>query len=301
RREYRNGPVGEEPLLAFRRIGHTMAHMKLTVIGCPPPWTNPGGAQSGYPGQGPPGRVLLDCGAGVLAKLREHEDWPKIDAICITHFHLDHWGDLVPWVWAQSFGPASDLPEPELWLPPGGREVLSEIGARLGFPDMFERAFQASEYADGEEFGAAGMRGASERRLRFPDMFERAFQASEYADGEECEAAGMRVTPRRMLHYDLLAFGFRVSANGKSLAYSGDSGPNLELADLARDADLFLCEATLDAPHPEGGTRGHLAAEEADAAFRASGAKRLLITHRPKERPLDPAFEQVHDGFEVDV
>src|SRR4029453_15897921 len=156
RREYRNGPVGKEPLLAFRRIGHTMAHMKLTVIGCPPAWPNPGGAQSGYLVQGPPGRVLLDCGAGVLAKLREHEDWPRVDAISIPPLHLDPWGDLVPWVWAQSFGPASDLPEPELWLPPGGRKVLSEIGGRLGFPAMFENAVQGSGAARGGEIRQAG-------------------------------------------------------------------------------------------------------------------------------------------------
>ena len=61
-------------------IGETM-EMKLKVIGCSPAWPNPGGAQSGYLVEGPPGRVLLDCGAGVLAKLRELEDWPRIDAI----------------------------------------------------------------------------------------------------------------------------------------------------------------------------------------------------------------------------
>ena len=72
-------------------------------------------------------------------------------------------------------------------------------------------------------------------------------------------------------------------------------------AELARDADLFLCEATLLDPNPEGGTRGHLAANEANAAFQASGAKRLLLTHRPKERPLEPEFEQVHDGFETEI
>ena len=65
----------------------------------------------GLPRRGPPGRVLLDCGAGVLAKLpRELEDWPRIDAICLTHFHLDHWGDVVPWVWARWFGPAAEQP-----------------------------------------------------------------------------------------------------------------------------------------------------------------------------------------------
>jgi ribonuclease BN (tRNA processing enzyme) len=111
----------------------------------------------------------------------------------------------------------------------------------------------------------------------------------------------MTVTPRRVLHYDLIAFGFRVSCDGRTMAYSGDSGPSDELTELARDADLFLCEATLLEPNPEGGTRGHLAADEAKEAFEAAGAKRLLLTHRPKERPLPPEFEQVHDGQQIDV
>ena len=237
--------------------------MKLNVVGCSPAWPNPGGAQSGYLVEGPDGRVLLDCGAGVLAKLREQEDWPHVDAICITHFHLDHWGDLVPWVWALSFGPASNYPTPDLWVPPGGRTILSEIGARLGTPDMFEKAFRVQEYDDGAEF----------------------------------EVGGLRVAARRVLHYDLVAFGFRVSSDGKALAYSGDSGPSGQLAELARDADVFLCEATLLEPNPEGGARGHLAASEAQEAFVASGARRLLLTHRPFERPLEAGFEQVHDGY----
>ena len=83
-------------------------------------------------------RLLLDCGPGVLARLRERWPWPKIDAIAVTHWHLDHWGDLVPWVWALSFGPASEAPPPELWLPPRGRETLRTLGAQLGQPEMFE-------------------------------------------------------------------------------------------------------------------------------------------------------------------
>ena len=240
--------------------------MKLIVAGCSPAWPNPGGAQSGYLLEGS-GRLLLDCGPGVLAKLREREEWPRLDAIAITHFHLDHWGDLVPWVWGVMFGPASDLEQPELWLPPGGRATLADLGEQLGFPAMFENAFRTHEYADGQPFSAAGF----------------------------------DVTPRHVLHYDLLAFGFRASADGTTFAYSGDSGPSPELVELARDADVFLCEATLDHPKPEGGTRGHLAASEANDAFRASGAKRLLLTHRPKERPLEPEFEQVYDGFELEL
>jgi ribonuclease BN (tRNA processing enzyme) len=212
-------------------------------------------------------RLLLDCGPGVLARLRERWPWPEIDAIAITHWHLDHWGDLVPWVWGQMLGPGQETKKPELWIPPGGSEMLETIGSRLGRPDMFSRTFETYEYADGEPF----------------------------------EAAAFDVTPERVLHYDLLAFGFRASANGAVLAYSGDSGPSEALPKLARGADLFVCEATLLQPNPEGGTRGHLAADEAVAAFEASGAKRLLLTHRPQERPLDAELEQAYDGLELDV
>ncbi len=87
--------------------------MKLTVVGCSPAWPNPGGAQSGYLLEGP-GRLLLDCGPGVLAKLREREPWPALDAIAVTHWHLDHWGDLVPWVWGSTLGPGQDTRKTEV-------------------------------------------------------------------------------------------------------------------------------------------------------------------------------------------
>ena len=241
--------------------------MKLTVVGCSPAWPNPGGAQSGYLLEADGQRLLLDCGPGVLARLREQEPWPAIDAIAITHWHLDHWGDVVPWVWGGTLGPGRDTAAPELWVPPDGREMLGAIGARLGQPEMFDEAFAVQEYAE-----------------------ERAFSAG-----------GFEVTPYRVLHYGLLAFGFRASRNGTVLAYSGDSGPDPSLAELARDADLFVCEATLEQPNPEGGTRGHLAAPEAIAAFERSRAKRLLITHRPAERPLDEGLEQAYDGLRLEL
>ena len=241
--------------------------MRVHVVGCSPAWPNPGGAQSGYLVEDDGRRLLLDCGPGVLPRLRRLEGWPRIDAIVISHFHLDHWGDVVPWVWGLKFGPATEEPQPELWLPPGGTETLARFGVELGQPSMFEETFQIHEYEDQKPF----------------------------------EAAGQRVVAHRVLHYEMLAFGFRVSANGTTLAYSADSGPTDALVGLARDADLFLCEATLLQPNPEGGTRGHLAADEADEAFRASGADRLLLTHRPAERPLEDRFEQAYDGLELEL
>jgi ribonuclease BN (tRNA processing enzyme) len=242
--------------------------MKLNVVGCSPAWPNPGGAQSGYLLEGP-GRLLMDCGPGVLARLRSSNGmgWPKVDAIAITHFHLDHWGDLVPWVWGTMWGLGQDYEKPELWLPPGGREELAAFGTRFGTPDMFIRVFEPREYAEGEEF----------------------------------ETAGLKLVPMKLPHYTVQTYGFRVSNTTRTLAYSGDSGPSDALPALARDADLFVCEATLLRPNPEGGTRGHLSAQEAIEAFEAGGAKRLLLTHRPFERPLEDSFELARDGMEIEL
>ena len=244
--------------------------MKLNVVGCSPAWPNPGGAQSGYLLEGP-GRLLLDCGPGVLARLRSSngKGWPDVDAIVISHFHLDHWGDLVPWVWGAMYraaGVAIDE-RPELWLPPGGREELAAFGTRFGTPDMFIRVFEPKEYAEGEEF----------------------------------EAAGLTLVPTRLPHYTVQTYGFRVSNTTRTLAYSGDSGPSERLAQLAEGVDLFLCEATLERGELDGEPRGHLSADEAVAAFEASGAKRLLLTHRPNELSLDDGLEQAHDGLQLDV
>jgi ribonuclease BN (tRNA processing enzyme) len=241
--------------------------VKLTVVGCSPAWPNPGGAQSGYLVEGP-GRLLLDCGPGVLARLRQSaEVWPAVDAIVVTHWHLDHWGDLVPWVWGSMVGPGKDATKPELWLPPEGRERLLDFGTRLGWEEMWESTFELCDYEDEVPF----------------------------------EAADLMVTAIRLPHYTLRTYGLRVSNGDQTLAYSGDSGPSDALAELARDSDLFLCEATLERGEFDGVPRGHLSADEAVEAFEASGAKRLLITHRPHELPLPAGLEQARDGLELEV
>jgi ribonuclease BN (tRNA processing enzyme) len=234
--------------------------MKLTVIGCSPAWPNAGGAQSGYLVEGD-GRVLMDCGPGVLARLRELDGgWPRVDAVVITHFHLDHWGDLVPWIFGASFGPGRDVPTPELWLPPGGYDRLRYFGGEMAFGDRIDGAFNVREYSDAEPFAAGGF----------------------------------VIRPVRLDHYSELTFGLRVSNHASTLAYSGDTGPSPRLVELARGADVFLCEATLKEPEPA--ERGHLSEAEAVEAFEESGAGRLIVIHRPTELALGPAIERAADG-----
>jgi ribonuclease BN (tRNA processing enzyme) len=238
--------------------------VKLTVVGCSPAWPNPGSAHSGYLLEGP-GRLLLDCGPGVLARLREHEGWPRVDAIVITHWHLDHWGDLVPWVWGRSFGADPAPGPPELWVPRGGRDELEQLAARFGTPGMFREAFDLREYEPSTTFAAAGF----------------------------------DVTPSPVEHYGFPTNALHVVDGSSSLAYSADTGPCAALARLARDADLFLCEATLERGDLDGDLRGHLSADEAAAAHEEAGAKALLLTHRPNELPVPASLTRARDGLEL--
>jgi ribonuclease BN (tRNA processing enzyme) len=242
--------------------------VRLNVIGSSPAWPNPGGAHSGYMLEASGHRLLLDCGPGVLGRLRQSELWPQIDGIAITHWHLDHWGDLVPWVWGSFYlstnGP---IPRPQLWVQPGGSKFLAELGGALGFPDMFEKTFVLDEYQPDTPF----------------------------------EVGPLTVTATKVPHYKLRTYAFRVEGDGRSLAYSGDSAPSEELVASAKDADLFVCEATLLRGELDGEPRGHLSLDEATEAYEASGARRLLVTHRPCELPTPDEFELAYDGLELDV
>src|SRR4051812_12511301 len=103
--------------------------MRITVLGKSPAWQDVGGACSGYLIEGGGMRVLLDCGPGVFAKLRERLDYVDVDAVVISHLHADHVNDLVPFASALRYsGRVGDV-RPRLLAPPGAQEVLERLCA----------------------------------------------------------------------------------------------------------------------------------------------------------------------------
>jgi ribonuclease BN (tRNA processing enzyme) len=78
--------------------------------------------------------------------------------------------------------------------------------------------------------------------------------------------------------------GVRLSEPGLTVAYTGDTGPDRGLAELGRDADLFIVDATdrwqrPGVPDVAPGPGLNLTAREAGQAAAAAGARRLLLTH----------------------
>ena len=226
--------------------------MKLTVVGCSPAWPNPGGAQSGY---------LVEDGAGrAAARLRRRRAGeaprarglaaPRRDRRSRTSISTTG-ATSSPGSGARCSGPAGERDRrPSSGFRRAARSSSEHIGTHFGWPDMFERRVHV-------------------RRVRGP--------------GKPFATAGFEVTRGRLLHYDLETYGFRVSRNGEDARLLRRLGPCDELVELARDADLFLCEATLLRGRTEGELRGHLSPwTRRWTAFRR-GRQRLLITHRPTE------------------
>jgi ribonuclease BN (tRNA processing enzyme) len=104
------------------------------------------------------------------------------------------------------------------------------------------------------------------------------------ADGRAAEVGAASLTARRVDHL-CEAYGLRIDAGGRSLVYSGDTGPCAALVELARGADVLLCEATWPHVMPQWGdeppTGVHLSGRQAGEHAAAAGVGRLLLTHVP--------------------
>jgi ribonuclease BN (tRNA processing enzyme) len=202
--------------------------------------------------------LVLDLGGGALGRLQEHIGIADIGAVCVSHAHHDHYADLFPLSIARSHG---GLGSP-------GLQVLVPAG-------FFERVSPAL------------MHGTEE-------AWSKAFDMRTLSEGDERVLGPFSVQAFDMVHVDT-SLGFRVSAGGAVLAYTGDTGPCDNLRDLAAGADIFLAEAT----HLDGGEVDfHLTARQAARYAQAAGVGCLVLTHI--EPGIDPAVSlvQAREAFD---
>ena len=249
--------------------------MRLTVLGKSPSWQDAGGACSGYLIEEDGTAVLVDCGNGVFAKLRERIDYVDVDAVVISHLHADHFLDLVPYSYALTYAPRQQ-PVPVDGWPGTDRPACPVLHAPPGAQKLFRRVV-----------GSWGNE----------DLIEKAFELREYDPSKEIEIGPIRIAFQQVPHFTQ-TFAMRISSTNGSgrIVYGADSSPTEALAEFARDADLMLVEATL--PRPERtGMRGHLTPGEAGGHARGAGAKRLLLVHISDELDWGWARDEAAEAF----
>jgi ribonuclease BN (tRNA processing enzyme) len=100
-----------------------------------------------------------------------------------------------------------------------------------------------------------------------------AFEVYELHDGHDAQNGDMQLRSLAVEH-GIPSFGLRVEHDRQVLAYSGDTGPCPALIELARDADLLVCEAGAAEPQPT-----HCTPSEAGQAAANARSRRLMLTH----------------------
>jgi ribonuclease BN (tRNA processing enzyme) len=213
--------------------------MRLTVLGGCGAWPEAGQACSGYLVEQDGFRLLVDLGYATVPRLLELVTADQVDAVFISHGHPDHCADLSPLLRARALADDPPAPLPVYALPGALDAVLA---------------------------------------LDRPGMLAGAYVLREFSAGSRLDIGPFRAVTRLLPHW-LPNAGLRLTAGGKVLVYTGDSGPCPEVAELARRADLLLAEATYVDHVPEDSRAYLSSARHAGRQAAQAGARRLLLTH----------------------
>jgi ribonuclease BN (tRNA processing enzyme) len=224
--------------------------MRLTILGSSGSSPGRDNPASGYLVEHGTTRMMLDAGPGTFARLAAERDPASLDALVISHVHVDHCSDLMAFYAYLSYGPGRGRQPLPVFVPQGAADYFATV-ARAGEDDPFWSVFDLRTVGEGDvaEIGSLGL----------------AFAAAYHSVPTLCA---------------------RVEAGGHSLVYSGDTGRGGGLPGLVQGADVLLCEATYQEARRDLNFPFHLSAAEAAAIAATAGVRVLVLTHLPPT--LDP-------------
>jgi ribonuclease BN (tRNA processing enzyme) len=232
----------------------------LTVLGAATPYPSPDAACSGYLLRAGAAKVWVDAGFGTFANLQRHLDPTELDAIWISHLHLDHSHDLQTAFYGLAYGHMGHKAPIPVYGPPGW--VAKYFGEHAGL---------------------------------FSDVTE-VFEMHEIAEDWTGRVGDLKLSVCRVRHSQP-AYGLRAEYEGRVLVYSGDTAPCDALVELAAGADLFICEADFDSPEQRTEYILHSTPEEAAQMATAAGVKKLMVTHVAYHLGIEAATARAAAAF----
>ena len=242
--------------------------MKLTVVGCSGSGPGPDSPASCYLVEHEGFRLVVDLGSGSFGALQRVLAPAAGGAGFLVPPHADHCLDVAPRVvWHRYSGKSPGALGP-LYAPVGAerRLALAYDGDGEGLQDVFD----------------------------FVPVGPGALHLGPF----EVELA-------RTAH-PIECYAIRLTAGGRSLVYTGDTGPCDRVVELARGADVLLAEAAHPDSDPDQPPSLHLTGRQAGEHAAAAGVGRLLLTHVPAwvdrigqlvaASSVFPETELVHQG-----
>ena len=234
--------------------------MNLTVLGSGTSIPHPKRTSSGYWLETSGGALLLDCSASSIHRMTgEGVDWANLEAIWISHFHLDHCDGLAPFLAGTKH--SAEMKQ---------RTKPMRIFGTEGLKDLLARFDEVNNY----------------RLLEQPFLVEiveiEALEQFEILPGVEAVAMKTPHTPE--------SHAIHIRDGEKTLVYSADTGFDEKISAFANRVDLFILECSYPEDKP---VEKHLELAEAIFLIRKASPKRAMLTH------LYPEWDDVDFAAEI--
>lgn len=221
--------------------------MRLTVLGSGSTVPHPQRTSAAFWLETSGGNILLDCSPTAASRMAAcNVDFPNLDAMWISHFHIDHSGGLGPLL--QGFKHSPQLKE---------RVRELKIFGPVGLKSLIDRLQAVNNYRLLEQ--------------RFPVEIVEIEQLESFEILSGVDAVAMK-TP----HTDE-SHAIRITERDEtSLVYSSDTGFDQKVATFANMTDLFILECTFIKNKP---VEKHLELAEAMHLIRKAKPTRAMLTH----------------------
>jgi ribonuclease BN (tRNA processing enzyme) len=221
--------------------------MKLTVLGSGTSVPHPDRASAAHWLDTRGGSLLLDISADAAHRMaQERLDWPSLDAIWVSHFHLDHLGGLPTFLFGSKWAPDTQSRTKPLRIfgPAGLKRIMQRISESDDYP-LFEQPFPTEivEVEPAAQFEI--LPGVIANTLKTP-----------HTD----ESLALRVKDE----------------SAKSLVYTSDTGFSENLAPFANQVDLLLMECSFRRNKP---VEKHLELADAMKLAKMCEARKVVLAH----------------------